>query len=203
MNTIARHKTGNCTNPECNCGGVNIPVVKIGRIYYCLNSRNKMKGKEQFDKQVKKQKQRNAIVKDGRQLRKEDSKLLDGKAAKRFEDLQQWFTTRRREMTGKCACGCNRVSSKDDNRFYKHSVAHLFPKAKFESVRTHPLNWVERAFWGGCHSVMDDTSMDRWVNYDDWEDIKNKFYELAPCLTDEERGLKFYSQLEKLVYSKT
>ena len=56
--------------------------------------------------------------------------------------------------------------------------------------------------FGGCHSVMDDTSMDRWVNFADWEDIKERFHLLAPLLTDEERATKFYTHLEKLIYNK-
>jgi CHASE3 domain sensor protein len=35
----------------------------------------------------------------------------------------------------------------------------------------------------------------------DWDDIKEKFHQLAPLLTDEERATKFYSTLEKMVYA--
>jgi hypothetical protein len=34
----------------------------------------------------------------------------------------------------------------------------------------------------------------------DWDDIKEKFHLLVPLLTREERGKKFYTMLEKLVY---
>ena len=72
---------------------------------------------------------------------------------------EKWFKDRRKEMSGFCQCGCGRRSSKDDDRYFRHSCAHVFPKSKFDSVKLHPLNSVERAFWGGCHSVMDDGSI--------------------------------------------
>jgi hypothetical protein len=115
--------------------------------------------------------------------------------------MEQWFKARRKNLVGVCQCGCARLSQKKDDMYFRHSICHIFPKSKFESVMYHPLNYVERAFFGGCHSIMDDTSMDRWVGMADFDDIKAKFYELAPMLTDEERATKFYSHLEKLVYA--
>jgi hypothetical protein len=115
---------------------------------------------------------------------------------------ENWFKARRKEMVGTCQCGCGKPSQKKDDMYFRHSAAHIFPKALFPSLMYHPLNWVERRFWEGCHSIMDDTSIERWPNMADWEDIKEKFYILAPLLTDEERGKKFYQILEKLVYSK-
>lgn len=114
---------------------------------------------------------------------------------------EKWFKARRRDMVGTCQCGCGKPSQKKDDIYFRHSASHIFPKSKFESIMYHPLNFVERAFFGGCHSFMDDTSMDRWVNMADWDDIKEKFHILAPLLTDEERAIKFYSHLEKLIYS--
>lgn len=120
---------------------------------------------------------------------------------------EQWFKARRIEMTGTCQCGCGEPSQKKDDLYFRCSAAHIFPKRDFPSIEYHPLNWVERRFWAGyngtsaCHSIMDDTSIDRWPGMADWEDIKEKFKILAPLLTQEERGKKFYVQLEKLVYA--
>lgn len=116
--------------------------------------------------------------------------------------LQKWFKLIRRKLTGTCQCGCGQKSQKDDELYFRNSCCHIFPKRDFPSVMYHPLNYVERRFWGGCHSIMDDTSMDRWSGMADWDDIKEKFYELAPLLTDEEKSKKFYTHLEKLIYQK-
>lgn len=116
-------------------------------------------------------------------------------------EMDAFFDKMRKRMTGTCQCGCAQPSQKKDDTFFRNCICHIFPKRIFKSIATHELNWVERAFWGGCHGQMDDTSIERWKNYADWDDIKEKFHQLAPLLTDEERATKFYSNLEKLIYS--
>jgi len=139
------------------------------------------------------------------QARKDAEKKLgssDGDTIK-----EQWFKARRKEMVGVCQCGCGEFSQKKDDIYFRHSIAHIFPKHLFKSIEYHPLNWVERRFWAGkngtsaCHSIMDDTGMDRWPNMEDWPIIKERFFVLAPLLTDEERATNFYTRLEKLVYA--
>lgn len=122
--------------------------------------------------------------------------------------LERWFKARREEMVGTCQCGCGEQSQKEDPKYFRHSAAHIFPKSLFESVKYHPLNWVERRFWAGyytdssaCHSIMDETGLDRWTGMADWEDIKAKFFILAPLLTPEEKRTNFYKTLEKLVHA--
>lgn len=114
---------------------------------------------------------------------------------------EKWFRARRKELVGVCQCGCARKSSKFDDENFRSSCCHIFPQRLFESIKFHPLNCVERNFWDGCHTNMDNQSMDKWPMFSDWEDIKERFYVLAPLLTDEERATKFYSHLEKLVYA--
>jgi hypothetical protein len=115
------------------------------------------------------------------------------------DNMQKWFDDTRKKLTGICQCGCGNKSQKNDDTFFRGSCCHIFPKRKFKSIQCHPLNYVERAMFGGCHSIMDDTSMDRWVNFADWDDIKARFYVLSPLLTNEEKASKFYYHLENLV----
>lgn len=123
------------------------------------------------------------------------------KASKGDEETekQQWFAARRKEMVGVCQCGCGEKSQKKDEMYYRHSICHIFPQKKFKSIQFHPLNFVERAFFGGCHADMDDRSMDLWPNMADWEDIKKKYFILTPLLTDKERKTKFLTKLEQLI----
>jgi hypothetical protein len=113
--------------------------------------------------------------------------------------LETWHKNRRKEQTGVCQCGCSRPSQKKDDTFFRGSNCHIFPKNKFESIMYHPLNCVERAMFGGCHSIMDDTSIERWVNMADWDDIKAKFKVLEPLITENERKHKFFTHLKRLV----
>jgi hypothetical protein len=115
--------------------------------------------------------------------------------------IEQWYKARRKELTGTCQCGCAQPSQKKDDTFFRGSCCHIFPKAIFESVMYHRLNWVERAMFGGCHHNMDNNGVDKWPGFADWDDIKERFHELAPLLTNEERATKFYQKLEKLVYA--
>lgn len=131
---------------------------------------------------------------------KRQKQLKEQKQAGGDSDMDLFFQRTRKYMVGTCQCGCAKPTQKNDDTFYRHCIAHIFPKRLFKSIATNPLNWVERAFWGGCHSVMDDTSMDKWVNMADFDDIKEKFHQLAPLLTDEERATKFYAHLERLIY---
>src|SRR6266536_1385887 len=109
--------------------------------------------------------------------------------------IEQWYKARRKELTGTCQCGCGKPSQKKDDTFFRGSCCHIFPKASFESVMYHPLNCIERAMFGGCHARLDEGGLDKWPHMADWDDIKERFHILAPLLTDEERGHKFYSIL--------
>lgn len=146
-----------------------------------------------------------AVAKERKPIAKKSAKRIEqdklDKVNSSNDELELWFKNTRNKLCGFCKCGCNLTSSKNDDKYFKFSCCHIFPKSKFESIKTHPLNFVERAFWGGCHSVMDDTSMDRWKDFADWNDIVEKFHLLAQELTDQERATKFYSHLEKLIYS--
>lgn len=114
---------------------------------------------------------------------------------------EKWFNARRKDMVGTCQCGCAEKSSKNDDLYFRHSAAHIFPKSLFPSIMYHPLNYVERRFWGGCHTNMDERGLNKWPQMADWDDIKEKFHVLATLLTDEERATKFYSNFEKLIYN--
>jgi hypothetical protein len=128
---------------------------------------------------------------------KKEKELLNGGDSQK----EKWFKARRKEMTGVCQCGCGQPSQKKDDMWFRSSICHIFPQRIFESVQFHKLNWVERRFWGGCHSNMDNKSMDLWPNFADFEDIKEKFFVLSPLLTDKERATKFYRHLESLVHN--
>lgn len=52
--TIPSYKIGNCS---CGCNGINVQGRKVGRIFYCTASYNRMKTKEA----IRKQKEKNAV----------------------------------------------------------------------------------------------------------------------------------------------
>jgi len=157
-------------------------------------------------------KQRMENILAGRPLKTKEKKPIAKKSEKRLakekeaaeagtdNGMDKFFERNRKKMVGVCQCGCGRKSSKHEDEHYRASIAHIFPKRIFKSIAENDLNWVERNFWEGCHGNMDNRSMDKWPLFADWDDIKERFHSLAPLLTDEERGNKFYKHIEKLVY---
>lgn len=130
---------------------------------------------------------------------KRKKKLQEEKELRGDDGLDKFFERNRKKMVGVCQCGCGQKSQKKDDTFYRGSICHIFPKRTFKSIATNDYNWVERAMFGGCHSNMDNQSMDKWPLMADWDDIKEKFYQLAPMLTEKEKSSKFYSKIKHLI----
>lgn len=101
-------------------------------------------------------------------------------------EIQRWFLDRRDEMVGYCA-NCGKPSCKNDDKYYKHSIAHILPKAYFPSVATHPSNWIELCFWGNsCHTNMDNKTLDL-SEMACWDVIVKRFQEIYPSISKNER----------------
>jgi len=162
-----------------------------------LEDRNKRKlgllPKMEFKKQKKPMKK----VSD-----KRAAELKDGISGD--SEMDVFFASLRRSMTGKCLfCGGDTMK-KDDDKFH-FSLAHLLPKAVFKSVATHPDICIELCFFGeSCHTNFD-TGMITWEFIKDskeWDIIKEKLLNILPMVSESERKNKLYDKLNKLVYGK-
>jgi len=71
---------------------------------------------------------------------------------KEIEKLQLWFSDRRKEMIGGCE-NCGKRSCKDNEKFWKWSIAHVLPKSIFKSVNKSQFNWIELCV--DCHNTYD------------------------------------------------
>jgi len=195
MGLIANSKIGDCSI----CPSTNVPCRKRGKELICISCCRTIDTKKQITKANERNKVRSLMNRYSRPTEQE----LDDKVLK-----EKFFQSVRPKLTGTCQCGCGNPSSKKDYKDldgkvvsqFRSSIAHIFPKRDFHSIKYNQFNYVERAFWGGCHTNMDNLSLDRWVNFADWDDIKAKFHKLAPLLTEQEKAFKFYTQLEILVY---
>ncbi len=150
---------------------------------------------------VAKPKKAIAKVSKKRKLENEKSKQNEGDS-----EMDRFFELMRKEMTGKCLF-CGGKTEKNNDKYYKFSIAHLFPKkpSMFPSIATHPLNWLELCYFGNsCHSNFDNgkLSFELLKDSKEWDVIVDKFNQLAPLLTDAERAKKFYTNLETLIYKK-
>ena len=138
--------------------------------------------------------------------RKSDKKLAEEKAERERWNAggspkQKWFKNRRKEMSGKCSCGCGEKSQKEDDKFFRSSICHILPQRLFPSVQLHMMNWIELAFWKGCHTTFDEAGMERWPNMACWDEIKRKFKIIDAVIDPEEKKQKFYNELENLIHN--
>jgi hypothetical protein len=119
------------------------------------------------------------------------------------EALDAWFEMIKPQLTGKCKhCGGKTWTIEDDlalhndgdetvyknkQEFYRHCIAHILPKAYFESVATHPLNFIELCFWSpSCHTNFDNLTLDI-VDLNCFDEVITKFQAMYPFIAKAER----------------
>jgi len=126
---------------------------------------------------------------------KAEPKSIPKQSKKRKVDVEDkktgdaWFNARHIEMTGRCLV-CNGKTTKRTDIF-KNSVAHLFAKAIFKSIKWHEENWIELCFFGNsCHTNFDHCML----TFEDlkltqaWPEIVRKFKILYPLMNSAEQG---------------
>jgi len=101
-------------------------------------------------------------------------------------ELKRWFADRRKEMTGRCK-HCSGVTTKDNDQYFRHSIAHILPKRIFHSVATNPHNWVELCYFGNsCHANVDNNMLDL-MDLNCFDEVIEKFIAMYPDIAKEER----------------
>jgi hypothetical protein len=115
-----------------------------------------------------------------------------GRDQKKNEEKEQWFLERRIKMQGFCVI-CGGRTEKENDATFKRSLAHLFAKAYFESVATHPENCLELCFFGkSCHTNLDNGTLTFETIKRDypqaWKLIVKKAVCLYPLMTNAEQG---------------
>lgn len=101
-------------------------------------------------------------------------------------DLDRWFEERRAEMTGFCK-HCGQISCRDDDKYFKFSIAHVLPKRLFKSVATHPKNWIELCFWSpSCHTNFDNFTLDI-IDLNCFDEVIEKFVAMFTDIDKKER----------------
>lgn len=136
---------------------------------------------------IEKHKQRTAANNTQSKLRNVIANTDDNReATKHYAVLDRWFKDRRKEMKGKCE-HCGGISCKSDDKYYKHSIAHILPKKIFKSVATHPDNWIELCFWNkSCHTNFDNHMIDL-IDLNCFDTVIEKFVKIYPNIAQEEK----------------
>ena len=133
-------------------------------------------------KSTKKIAQENIIKEQNKKIL-EDKSTLVGKGS---QELQRWFLDRRKELTGVCS-HCGGKSCKDNDQYYKFSIAHLLAKSLFPSVATHPDNFLELCHFGkSCHQNLDNHMIDL-IDLNCFDEVIEKFVKIYPYIAKEEK----------------
>jgi ATP-dependent helicase YprA (DUF1998 family) len=101
-------------------------------------------------------------------------------------EMDRWFEARRIEMTGWCA-HCGDPSCKNNDKYFKFSIAHILPKNLFKSVKSHPLNWVELCFWNKSHHTNFDNKTLDIMELNCFNEVIEKFVAIYPYIVPKER----------------
>ncbi len=68
-------------------------------------------------------------------------------------------------------------------QYYRHASAHIFPKAHFESIKTHPLNFLILGAGCGCHHDFDD-SVDKACKMTVWKLAVTRYNSFKDKITE-------------------
>lgn len=123
-----------------------------------------------------------AALKAGRSLRLLAVTEPEVKAPKDYGNLRQWFMDRRKDMTGVCI-ECGKTTCKNDDKYYKWSIAHIVPKSLIKSVATNEWNWVELC---QQHHQEYDNTFDRAAAMMCFGEVKQKFQLFKHLIPPEE-----------------
>lgn len=118
-------------------------------------------------------------------------------------NMYSFFLSQRKNMTGYCLF-CGGKTTKDDDKTFHYSLAHLLPKRAFKSVSTHPDILIELCHFGNsCHANFDNGI----ISWDDiskkpaWGVIKEKLKKILPLVSEQEKRNKLYSRIFDLVFT--
>lgn len=110
---------------------------------------------------------------------------------KKFNDLQQWFSDRKRDIAKNSRCW--ECGAYIPNPYYRHASAHIFPKSIFVSISTHPLNFLVLGASCGCHSKFD-SSVETASKMKVWTEACRRFEKFEEFITENHKYYDLFKQ---------
>lgn len=126
---------------------------------------------------------------------KVSAKKKDAMGGERFVvdlELAIFYNDARIEMMNDCDCGCGNKTNKHNDKLFRWSICHIFPKRAnmYPSIAKHPLNWVELASYGDCHNTFDGANGYEWAKTKKflWRKIIERSKILYQLMTPQEKN---------------
>lgn len=171
-------KFGNCSR----CPTKNTNVRKRGKDLVCIPCCQIEDNAKQIEKQKEKQKVQRLLssVKSS----PENKLLVQNKT-----ELDRWFAYVATVIKSNPHCwGCGEFIPE---QYYRHASAHIFPKALFPSIATHPLNFLVLSAGCGCHSEFD-SSIEKAANMRVWGMAVDRFKKFESQITETHKYLDLF-----------
>lgn len=175
MSYLAATKFGDCSQ----CGATQTPVIKVAKSLYCVSCHKNNKTKVQIEKAQAKQKVQRSLS--SLKSISENKELVENKT-----ELNKWF-----EYVGtviKANPNCWNCGEWIPDKYYRHASAHIFPKALFPSVATHPINFLILGAGCGCHHEFD-SSIEKACKMQVWKKSVSRFKEFEDKITETHKYL--------------
>lgn len=163
MSFIPKTKFGNC----CQCSATDTSVIKVGKLTYCISCHRKNKGQQYIQKSIDRDKERREASQPLKSISLLDKarirKLIDKGPDKIKEaEMALFWRTAEKEIAKSPYCWeCksfipDKKRDKDNKlvatkQFYHAATAHILAKGIFDSVKSHPFNYLVLGAGCGCH----------------------------------------------------
>jgi hypothetical protein len=92
---------------------------------------------------------------------------------------------------------CSNCDAPIPIQFYRHAVAHIIPKSIFESVATHPLNWLKLGATCGCHDLTH--RLDTFSKMFVFRFAVDRFKVFEPLITEKHKHLDAFREYALMI----
>lgn len=140
---------------------------------------------------IEKQKKKNALQRETGSIRKLALENGNRELVIKKTELDRWFDCVAAiiKIYPYC-CNCGEFITE---KYYRHASAHIFPKAHFPSIATHPSNYLILGAGCGCHSEFD-SSIENAAKMKIWKIAVERFRLFEYTITEKHKYLNLFIQ---------
>jgi hypothetical protein len=114
------------------------------------------------------------------------------------EELKLWFDDRIAILVSNNDPRCMECRQPISTKYLKAAVAHIFPKAIFDSVKTHKWNYLFLGSGCGCHNKSH--RLDTFSKMKVWPLAVNRFKLFRPYITEKHKYLNSFIEYANLQF---
>lgn len=165
---------------------------KIGYAGYCGKScmPEEMQNLEKYRKGAVSYRTAASLSKLSKKVHTAQNDVLEPENALKQSELQQWFANIERIIARNPYC--MECKTYIPSAYYHHATAHIFPKSIFESVATHPMNYLILGAGCGCHDKTH--RLDTFSDMKCWTEAVRRFRLFEKSITEKHKYLNAFRE---------